>query len=115
MDEKTLQKKSLALNFLGIVLVILSWLIGSWIGMIFFILGAGMIVGVLGGKIVRSVAFKYNFRKALYLIFGFSIAVGLIVGLFISPFSGMILSVIVLVVIGIYNSDMKEALENFSP
>lgn len=115
MDERSIRKKGITLNILGIIFVMIGWLLGGVLEIIFFVIGAGFIVGVLGGKIVRSITFKYDFEKGLISIFVFSVTAGLISGLLFGAVMGMLLGVLVLIVIGIYNSDMKETLENFKP
>ena len=115
MDEESIRKKSITLNILGMGLVIVGWLVGGIIGSFLFIIGTGLVVGVVGGKIVRAVVYKSDFQKGIITIFVYSIIVGVVFWFFFYPIAGVILALLVLIVIGIYNSDMKEALENYKP
>ncbi|MFW6002366.1 MAG: hypothetical protein ACOCQD_03420 [archaeon] len=115
MDEASLRKKGISLNLLGMIFVVGGWLVSGIIGLFLFIIGAGIIIGVIGGKIVRRVVFRYDFRKGLIVLFLFTLLAGVVTAIVFNPIMGIFLSIIVLIMIGVYNSDMKETLENFKP
>ncbi len=115
MDEKSIRKKGISLNLLGMIFVVGGWLVSGVIGFFLFIIGAGIIIGVVGGKIVRRVVFSYDFRKGLIVLFSFSFLAWVVSAIVFNPIMGIFLSIIVIIIIGVYNSDMKETLERFTP
>ena len=115
MDEKSLRKKGISLNLLGMIFVVGGWLVSGIIGFFLFIIGAGIIIGVIGGKIVRRVVFKFDFRKGLIVLFSISFLAWVGSALVFNPIMAIFLSIIVVIIIGVYNSDMRETLEKFTP
>lgn len=111
MTDVLFSRKGMKILFTGIIFLAMGMFFGNVFGQFMLILGFGIILGFVGGEIVRYVVVEIGFILGLLSVLLVSIFFGYISSLFFGWAIGLLIGLIVLTIVIIYNISAREILK----
>ena len=111
MTEILITRKALTIVFIAALSLVSGIFLSGFVGILLIVIGVAMILGYIGGEIVKIIFTEFGVFMGILSIILISILFGYLSSLFFGIVSGIFIGMLVPTVIIIYNARAKDFLK----